>query len=62
MVVRMLRKNSFNFIQGTIAILTVLMLGFEIVTLIVFRQPLHLPVVIGIACGLSLFFEQRRDS
>ncbi|MGX6991970.1 hypothetical protein [Pseudolactococcus reticulitermitis] len=58
----MLRRNRVNFIQGTIAILTALMLGVEIVTLIAFQQPLHLPVIIGIACGISLFFEQGKGS
>ncbi|PCS03057.1 hypothetical protein RR45_GL000346 [Lactococcus chungangensis CAU 28 = DSM 22330] len=61
MVVQMLRrKNNFNFIHGTIAVLTVLMLVSEIVTPIVFRQSLHLPVIIGIACGISLFLNKER--
>jgi hypothetical protein len=61
MVVQMLRrKNNFNFIHGTIAVLTVLMLVSEIVTPIVFRQSLHLPVIIGIALWYFTFLNKER--
>ncbi|GFH42550.1 hypothetical protein Hs30E_11010 [Lactococcus hodotermopsidis] len=55
----MLRKNNFNPIQITICALIFLMVGIELLTLVVFRQSLHLPVIIGIGCGISMLLKQK---
>ena len=53
-------KNKVKLIRVTICMVTISMIIYELVSGIFFSQDVNIPVIIGIGCGVLLFFEQGR--
>lgn len=57
---QMLRKSNLNSVKLIVSVLMGVMIAGELVSFFVFHQSFHLPVIIGILCGVLLIYGRRK--